>query len=64
MYHVREMTSESSAPPELDKVIKGKLEHLVKGEREVLVPVMKEYYDLICMIVLVCYRAPQKVFTK
>jgi len=46
VYHVREVTSESSAHPELDKVIKGKLEHLVKAEREVLVPVMKEYYDL------------------
>ena len=46
VYHVREMTSESSAPLELEEVIKGKLEHLVKAEREVLVPVMKEYYDL------------------
>ena len=46
VYHVREMTSESSAPPELEGVIKGKLEHLVKAEREVLVPVMKKYYDL------------------
>ena len=46
VYHVREMTIESSAPPELDEVIKGKLEHLVKAEKEVLVPLMKEYYDL------------------
>jgi len=45
--HVREMTSESFSPPELEEVIKGKLENLVKAEREVLVPVMKEYYDLI-----------------
>ena len=45
VYHVRD-TSESSAPPEIEEVIKGKLEHLVKAETEVLVPVMKEYYDL------------------
>jgi hypothetical protein len=46
VYHVRDMTNESSVPPELGTVIKRKLEHLVKVEREVLVPVMKEYYDL------------------
>jgi len=46
VYHVRGMASESSAPPELEKVIQVKLEHLVKAEREVSVPVMKEYYDL------------------
>jgi len=31
VYHVRGMTSESSAPPELEEVIKCKLENLVKA---------------------------------
>jgi hypothetical protein len=38
------MTSDSSVPPELG-AITGKLEHM-KAEIEVVVPVMKEYYDL------------------
>ena len=40
------MTNESSAPPELEAVTKRKLEHLVKAERKVLVPVMTDYYGL------------------
>jgi hypothetical protein len=36
----------SSTPPELDRVITQKLEHLIKAEKEVLGPAMREYYDL------------------
>jgi hypothetical protein len=45
VYHVNRR-DESSIPPEPNKVIMRKLEHLVKTEREVLGPVMREYYDL------------------
>jgi hypothetical protein len=46
VYSVRETDIEKTAPPELEKVIKGKLEHLVKTEIEVLGPFIMKYCDL------------------
>ena len=46
VFHISETDDRASAPPELRTVIMGKLEHLVKAEREVLGPVMMEYFDL------------------
>jgi hypothetical protein len=39
-------TDKASILPSLEKVIMRKLTHLVKAERDVLGPVMKEFYDL------------------
>jgi hypothetical protein len=40
------MDTEASIPPSLEEVIMRKLTHLVKAERDVLGPVMEEFYDL------------------
>jgi len=44
--HVNETDREASIPPSLEEVIMRKLTHLVKAERDILGPVMKEFYDL------------------
>jgi len=44
--HVSETDREASIPPSLEEVIMRKLTHLVKAERDILGPVMKEFYDL------------------
>jgi hypothetical protein len=64
VYTVSEQDDRSSAPPELRKVITGKVEQLVKSEREVLGPVMPDYYDLFFMTVLGRYRAVVKASMK
>jgi hypothetical protein len=46
VYSVSKTDNKKTAPPELEEVIKGKLELLVKTEREVLGPVMMQYCDL------------------
>jgi hypothetical protein len=46
VFSVSEGDDRSSAPPELEKGIMSKREHLVKAERDVLRPVIKDYYDL------------------
>jgi len=43
---VNETDREASIPPSLEDVIMRKLTHLVKAERDILGPVMKEFYDL------------------
>jgi hypothetical protein len=45
VYSVSETDVKKTAPPELKRVILGKLEHLVKTEREVLGPVILKYCD-------------------
>jgi len=46
VYHISGTGDEASIPPDLRKVITNKLTHLVKVERDVLGPVMTDYYDL------------------
>jgi hypothetical protein len=46
VYHLNKRDDESSEPPELNKVIMRKLEPLIKAEKQVLGPMMREYYDL------------------
>jgi hypothetical protein len=46
VYHISRTGDEASIPPDLRKVITNKLTYLVKVERDVLGPVMTDYYDL------------------
>jgi hypothetical protein len=45
VFSVSKTDDRSSAPPELEKGM-SKLEHLVKAEKDVLKPVMQDYYYL------------------